>query len=286
MERDEGRARKRGEAQGKRRIMVLLVIALVAMVACSVADAVGWKLPFGGEPLVGGGFATGEDAPAVQDSPKPSSEPFDPASYQQLDYATVAVDPDGYKDQKLYFVGTVHWVVEDDDKTEVDLATSISGYEDIVYARVDDSVRGDIRLKEGKALGIYGTCTGSYESTSAPSMVADQLDEDVKTPEQQMVGEVQEIFDKATFDKTDKGYGSYEYATTVTNTTGLDLRDVNVVFGLYDDSGTRVEEAFTSAYSWAAGESAVFDDRSSTDASRVKAEVLSFKIDGQRYSAQ
>lgn len=226
-------------------------------------------------------------------SSKPSSEPFDPANYQQVDYATVAKTPDNYKDQKLYFVGSVVQVVEGSSETDVRLATDVSGYDDIVYVKIDNSILGDNHLQEGQALGVYGTCTGQYHYTSAlgvdiaiPGMVADHLDENVETPQQQMVDKVQAIFDNVTFDKVDKGYGMYEYTATIANSTDQDLSNVSVTLGLYDDSGTRVDETYVSAGSWAAGESAVFDTVSTTDAAQVKAEVQGFSIGDDYYSAK
>lgn len=71
-------------------------------------------------------------------SAKPSSEPFDPANYQQVDYATVAKTPDDYKNQKLYFVGSVLQVLEGSNETDVRLATGVSGYDDIVYVKIDN----------------------------------------------------------------------------------------------------------------------------------------------------
>ena len=226
-------------------------------------------------------------------SAKPSSEPFDPANYQQVDYATVAKTPDDYKNQKLYFVGSVLQVLEGSNETDVRLATDVSGYDDIVYVKIDNSVLGDNHLQEGQALGVYGTCTGQYHYTSAlgvdvaiPGLVADQLDENVETPQQQMVDKVQAIFDGATFEKTSEGYGMYDYTATIANTTDQDLSNVSVTLGLYDDSGTRVDETYVSASSWAAGESAVFDTVSTTDAAKVKAEVQAFSIGDDYYTAK
>ena len=101
-----------------------------------------------------------------------------------------------------------------------------------------------------------------------------------------MVDKVQAIFDGATFDKTSEGYGMYDYTATIANTTDQDLSNVSVTLGLYDDSGTRVDETYVSASSWAAGESAVFDSVSTTDAAKVKAEVQAFSIGDDYYSAK
>lgn len=73
-------------------------------------------------------------------SSKPSSEPFDPANYQQVDYAKVAKTPDDYKNQKLYFVGSVAQVLEGSNETDVRLATDVSGYDDMVYVKIDLSL--------------------------------------------------------------------------------------------------------------------------------------------------
>ncbi len=267
----EDRVSKQGEEkkQKKHRGRKVLIIILVVIAAIIAIAAIGGN------------------------SAKPSSEPFDPANYQQVDYATVAKTPDDYKNQKLYFVGSVLQVLEGSNETDVRLATGVSGYDDIVYVKIDNSVLGDNHLQEGQALGVYGACTGQYHYTSAlgvdiaiPGLVADQLDENVETPQQQMVDKVQAIFDGATFEKTSNGYGMYDYTATIANTTDQDLSNVSVTLGLYDDSGTRVDETYVSANSWAAGESAVFDSVSTTDAAKVKAEVQTFSIGDDYYSAK
>lgn len=271
MKRDEDAAQEKDEGKKpkKHRGKKVLVAILVVLAVFIVMAAIGGN------------------------SSKPSSEPFDPANYQQVDYAKVAKTPDDYKDQKLLFVGSVAQVMEGSNETDIRLATGVSGYDDMVYVKIDNSVLGGNHLQEGQALGVYGTCTGQYHYTSAlgvdvaiPGMVADQLDENVETPQQQMVDKVQALFEGASFEKADKGYGMYEYTATIANTTDQNLGNVSVILGLYDESGTRVDETYVSANSWAAGESAVFDATTTTDAAQVKAEIQTFQIGDDYYSAK
>ncbi|MDI9589449.1 MAG: FxLYD domain-containing protein [Acidobacteriota bacterium] len=81
------------------------------------------------------------------------------------------------------------------------------------------------------------------------------------------------LFEKATFEKTDQGYGYYEYTATIENTTDFSFKDVGIVLALYDSEGVRAGETYTSIKSWDKGEKARFEAGSDIDAEKVKASV-------------
>lgn len=249
-----------------RNVLIVAVVAVIALVAVS---------------FVGG-----------SGSVAPSTEEFDPNDYQTVEYSALAKTPDDYKDQKLVFTGNVIQVQEGSTETDLRLATDASGYDDIILVRFDPSILDGNHIVENQTIAVYGRCTGQEtytsvlgQSVSIPGMIADHIDENAKSKQQEQIEKVQALFDGVTFEKHDEGYGSYTYSATVTNNTDTDYDDVSLTLGLYDANGTRLEETYASVNSWAAGESSVFSAYSTTDAAQVKAEVEYFSIDGQPYSA-
>ncbi|MGN0286824.1 MAG: FxLYD domain-containing protein [Atopobiaceae bacterium] len=229
-------------------------------------------------------------------SSKKDDEPFDPSTYQKVDYATVAKNPDDYKGQKLYFEGKVIQVVEGNNETDLRVATNSNGYDDVIYVAYDPSILNGSHLVEGQYLGVYGHCNGqiSYTSTlggkiSIPGLTADSFDQDVKSPQQVQVETMQALFDGVEFKKVDtSGYGSYEYQAQVKNTTENNYSNVELTLGIYDASGTRIGETYASVNTWAAGETAQFDGYLDSDkaeaAASVKVEIQGFSIGSDYYS--
>lgn len=221
----------------------------------------------------------------------PSSEPFDPNNYQQVDYDSLAKAPEQYENENLVVTGRVIQVVEGSSETDIRLATSVNGYGDVVFVRFDPSILDGNHLVEDQTVAVYGRCTGQEtytaalgQSVSIPGMVADYIDQNAKSQKDEQNEKIQALFDGVTFEKHDEGYGSYTYSATITNNTDTSYDSVSLLVGLYDADGTRLDETYASVNSWAAGESSVFSAWSTTNAAQVKAEVQSYSIDGQYYS--
>ena len=228
---------------------------------------------------------------------KEEEKPFDPANYEDADYAAVARSPEDYKDKMLHFEGKVVQVVEKSDhETVLRVATSVDGYQDVYYVTFDPAVIQGNHVVEGQYVGVYGRCTGqvSYQSAlggqvSIPGVKADSIDESVKSPQQTQVEAMQSLFSDVTWEKVDvSGYGNYEYEATVSNTTENDYSNVSLVLGVYDAGGTRIGETYASTNSWGAGESVKFDayldSNISEAADSVKVEVQGFNIGSDYYS--
>jgi hypothetical protein len=230
-------------------------------------------------------------------SQKKEEEPFDPANYEDVEYATVARSPEDYKDRPLHFEGKVIQVIEkSDSECDLRVATSVDGYQDVYYVSYDPKIIQGNHVVEGQYLGVYGRCTGqvSYQSAlggqvSIPGIKADSIDESVKSPQQTQVEAMEALFSDVTWEKVDvSGYGNYEYEATVTNTTDNDYGMVSLILGVYDAGGTRIGEAYANTNSWGAGEAVKFDaylDPSIVDAAdSVKVEVQGFNIGSDYYS--
>lgn len=87
------------------------------------------------------------------------------------------------------------------------------------------------------------------------------------------------LFEKAEWEKVDKGYGYYEYTATIANSTDYDYKGVSVVLALYDNEDVRAGEAYASINTWEKGEKARFEAGSDIDAARVKAKVDYYTVD-------
>ena len=72
---------------------------------------------------------------------------------------------------------------------------------------------------------------------------------------------------------TDDGYGSYTLAATGQNTTKYNIKDLSIVLSLYDQSGVKQEETYTSIDSWQAGETVKLEAYPSAAPARVEASV-------------
>lgn len=268
---DKDGAAPEAPKKGRKGRIALVVAAVLAVLIVAAA-------------LAGGGSKDAAD------------EPFDPASYEKAEYAAVARGPDSYKDKKLYFEGTVIQVLEDGGETDLRVATSTSGYDDVLYVTVGSDVLGGTHIVENQYIGIYGRCLGQVSYTSAlsvkvsiPGLAADSVDDTVKSPKETEIETMLSLFDGADFEKVDtSGYGSYEYVATVTNTTGNDYANVSLILGLYDASGTRIGETYASTNSWSAGEAVRFegylDSTQADEATSVKVEVQGFTIGSDYYS--
>ncbi len=254
-----------------RKILIVVLVVFALLVVAGIAG--------------GGGSSEKED------------EPFDPSTYQTIDYATVAKNPEDYKGQKLYFAGKVVQVLEQSDhETDLRVATSDNGYDDILYVTLDPDILGGNHIVENQYIGVYGRCTGQISYTSAlgakisiPGLEAVSIDESVKSPQEVQIEAMEALFDGVTWEKVDtSGYGSYEYEATVTNTTENNYSNVSLILGIYDANGTRIGESYATTNSWNAGESVKFDaylDSNLKDsAASVKVEIQSFSIGSDYYS--
>ncbi|MCI7218931.1 MAG: FxLYD domain-containing protein [Parafannyhessea umbonata] len=72
---------------------------------------------------------------------------------------------------------------------------------------------------------------------------------------------------------TDDGYGSYTLTATGQNTTKYNIKDLSIVLSLYDQSGVKQEETYTSIDSWKAGETVKLEAYPSAAPARVEASV-------------
>lgn len=229
-------------------------------------------------------------------SKKKSDEPFDPSTYESMDYAAVAQNPDSYKGKKLYAKGKIVQVIEGDSETDLRVATATNGYDDIVFVAYDPDILDGAHLTEGQYIGVYGHCKGQVSYTSAlgakisiPGLDADSIDQTVKSPKEVQIETMEALFDGVTWEKVDtSGYGSYEYEATVTNTTENSYSNVYLILGIYDANGTRIGESYASTNSWNSGEAVKFDaylDSDLTDAAAsVKVEIQGFSIGSDYYS--
>ncbi len=112
------------------------------------------------------------------ENPEP---PFDPSSYEKLNYKAVARDPDAYEFKSIKFSGKVIQVIEGDAAINYRIATKGS-YDDVVlveYVRPE----GASRILEDDKVTVYGICTGVYTYTSTmggaitiPSAIATRIE--------------------------------------------------------------------------------------------------------------
>lgn len=116
-----------------------------------------------------------EDA---KENPEP---PFDPSSYEKLNYKAVARDPEAYEYKLVQFSGKVIQVLEDGSVINYRIATKGS-YDDVVlveYIRPE----GASRILEDDKVTVYGLCTGVYTYSSTlggkitiPSAIATKIE--------------------------------------------------------------------------------------------------------------
>lgn len=233
---------------------------------------------------------------AIGGSKKKSDEPFDPNTYESMDYASVAQNPDFYKDKKLYAAGTIVQVIEDDTECDLRLATAVNGYDDIVFVTYDPGILDGAHLTEGQYVGVYGHCTDQVNYTSAlgakasiPGLDTDSIDQTVKSPQEAQIETMQAMLDGVDFEKVDTtAYGTWEYVAKIQNTTDNDYSNVSIVLGIYDASGARIGETYANATSWAPGETVQFEgylDSTKADAAvSVKPEIQGISIGSDYYS--
>jgi hypothetical protein len=126
VEPEEGKPEKK---HGRGRIVLIAAIVLVVLIVLVGA--------FGG-------------------SKKKSDEPFDPSTYESMDYAAVAQNPDSYKDKKLYAKGKIVQVIEGDSETDLRVATATDGYDDIVFVAYDPDILDGAHLTEGSISASMG----------------------------------------------------------------------------------------------------------------------------------
>jgi hypothetical protein len=93
------------------------------------------------------------------------------------------------------------------------------------------------------------------------------------TKRSEMDEKMEALASSIVFEKTDQGYGYFEYTATVENTTGMNLKDVSLVLSLYDAEGVKAGETYASTNSWDAGEKVRFEAGSDIDAVTVKVAI-------------
>lgn len=85
--------------------------------------------------------------------------------------------------------------------------------------------------------------------------------------------------DSIVFEKTDQGYGYFEYTATAENTTDINFGNVSLVLSLYDEEGVKAGETYVSTNSWAAGEKVRFETTSDINAAQVKVTIDYYEAD-------
>lgn len=104
------------------------------------------------------------------DSRELTAEEQDKNSYPDLDYLTLARNPEQYMFQKHKFSGTILQVLEGDEKTEYRLAVN-GDYDNVLYMQIDNS-RLSQRILEDDLVTVFGYTMGkiSYEATSGATI--------------------------------------------------------------------------------------------------------------------
>lgn len=159
-------------------------IALIVVSAVVVVGIVGNAInqsentdapPAAGDTASAG--AQGEEVTADVSSEETSSMTYEEeiSTYQTVDYATLARNPDSFKDQKFVMTGEVIQVQEPTFGNTVQLRVNVTKqtYEyidsvtwtDTVYATVQIP-EGENRILEGDIITFYGVCDGLYSYTS------------------------------------------------------------------------------------------------------------------------
>lgn len=121
-----------------------------------------------------------------------------------------------------------------------------------------------------KFVDDYGLTVGSKYQDVLDDLVANGA---AAAKQSEMDEKIDALVSTVVFEKTDQGYGYFEYTATVENTTGVNLEDVGLVLSLYDAEGVKAGEAYASTNSWGAGEKVRFETGSDIDATTVKVAV-------------
>ncbi len=97
------------------------------------------------------------------------------AQYKEIDFATLARNPDKYKGEKFKFTGEIVQVQEAVFGSTVEMRINITknvseyldyvSWSDTIYATVDLPKESD-RILEDDIITFYGTCDGQYSYTS------------------------------------------------------------------------------------------------------------------------
>lgn len=121
-----------------------------------------------------------------------------------------------------------------------------------------------------KFVDDYGLTVGSEYQDVLDDLIANGA---TAAKQSEMDEKIDALVSTVVFEKTDQGYGYFEYTATVENTTGVNLEDVGLVLSLYDAEGVKAGEAYASTNSWGAGEKVRFETGSDIDATTVKVAV-------------
>ena len=90
---------------------------------------------------------------------------------------------------------------------------------------------------------------------------------------------INSLIASAKFDKTEAEYGGYyTYSAVIENTSKINFSNVSLLLALYDADGVKVEEAYASTSSWAAGEKVRFEAGSDVNAAQVKVSVSGYEV--------
>lgn len=161
-------------------LIVVGVIVAIGVVGGILGESGGSNKPDSASAAGASGSPVVSDAeeaaaePAQQESSELSYEE-EIATYQPIDYATLARNPDNYKDQKFVMTGEVIQVQEPTFGKTVQLRINVTKqtYEyidsvtwtDTIYATVQIPDGGN-RILDGDIITFYGTCDGLYTYTS------------------------------------------------------------------------------------------------------------------------
>ncbi|MEY8437859.1 hypothetical protein AAK967_08990 [Atopobiaceae bacterium 24-176] len=136
-------------------------------------------------PPLGKESSSGKKGSASNSSENPSeqstSQPKDPASYEQIPWSDLARTPDSYAGKSISISGRVLQVIEDDEINQLRVATS-GDYDDVVLVGYVPSIMGGTRILEDDHITVLGTYLGTitYETTmgaskTIPGVYADSI---------------------------------------------------------------------------------------------------------------
>ena len=89
---------------------------------------------------------------------------------------------------------------------------------------------------------------------------------------------LQGLLDSANWEKTDLGFGHYQYTAVIENSSDYDFKNVSIIVNLFDGDGVKTE-TYANANSWKKGEKVRFEAfGNEVDAERVEAEVQHYQV--------
>ncbi|BCV18262.1 hypothetical protein ATOBIA_N05520 [Atopobiaceae bacterium P1] len=123
----------------------------------------------------------GEDDSSNSTDATPSTQPKDPASYEQIPWSDLARTPDTYTGKSISISGRVLQVVEGSELNQLRVATN-GDYDDVVLVGYSPQIMNGTRVLEDDQITVLGTYLGtvSYETTmgatkTLPGIYADSV---------------------------------------------------------------------------------------------------------------